>query len=164
MTEYYLHLGSNIGNRQANLSFAIEQIANSIGDVVLDSSLYETEAWGFETEDFFLNQAIKVKSNLSPEVLLDKALEIESLMGRKRIEGNYSSRIIDIDILFNESYIVNTESLIVPHPHIQKRMFVLVPLYEIAPHFIHPLLKKSIKQLFNDCKDKGEVSVYKRHQ
>ena len=122
---------------------AKKMIEESIGSVVSVSSVYETEPWGFESDNEFLNMVLCVETDLSPSGLLGRILMIESQLGRIRCENQYSSRNIDIDILLYNNEIVNEAALEIPHPRMHERRFVLVPLAEIAPELIHPVLKKS---------------------
>lgn len=158
MIKIFLSLGTNIGNKLANLSTAIAEIEKNIGHINQQSAIFETEAWGFESDSNFFNQVIILESNLEPTQLIDSCLKIEKKMGRERNRtGNYESRIIDVDILFYGDSIVNEDNLSIPHPLLQKRRFILEPLNEIAPDFIHPVLGKSISKLLEDCTDTGLV-------
>jgi len=160
MTTVFLSLGSNLENKHSNLSKAINEIDKKIGHVSERSGIYETESWGFESENDFLNCVIKVNTDLEPTQLIKQCLEIEKNMGRERKEnGNYESRIIDIDILFYDNWIVSEDKLQIPHPHLHKRRFILEPLNEIAPDLIHPLLEKPISILLFDCTDSGIVRL-----
>ena len=156
MAELYLLLGSNLGDREVNLNQAIKLLEERVGLISKTSSLYETAAWGKNDQPDFLNQAVCIITDDEPENILYKALQIEAELGRERIE-RWGSRIIDIDLLFMDEQIINTQRLTLPHPQIQNRRFVLVPLNEIAPEFIHPVLNKSIKELLVECPDKLEV-------
>ena len=140
----YLSLGSNLGNRQANLDQALKLISERmrLGKV---SSVYETEPVGMKEQPRFLNLACEVITHLSPEGLLSLLKGIEAKMGRYSRTGE--PRIIDIDIVLFGSQVINTPNLIVPHPRMHERAFVLIPLAEIAPDFVHPVLKKTIKEL-----------------
>ena len=161
MLKIFLSLGTNIGNKLANLSTAIAKIEKNIGHINQQSGVYETEAWGFKSESDFLNQVIMVETSLTPLQLLQCCLEIERSMGRERKQsGNYESRIIDVDILFYGDSIVNEEKLRIPHPLLEKRRFILEPLNEIAPDFIHPVMEKSITKLLEECTDTGVVKVF----
>jgi 2-amino-4-hydroxy-6-hydroxymethyldihydropteridine diphosphokinase len=143
------------------LQQAKDEIAHEIGVIEVFSSIYESEPWGFESENMFLNQVIRVKTILSPIDLLDKALKIESRLGRRRGVGEgYVSRSIDIDILFFNDEIIAENRLAVPHPKIPERMFTLVPLTEIDPDFVHPATGKSVKEMLDECPDKLKVYLY----
>ena len=156
----FLGIGTNLGNRELNLEQAITRIEEFIGPVLMTSSIYETEPWGFQAEDKFLNLVVKAETKLTPSGLLGRILMIESLMGRVRGPNRYSSRLIDIDILVYEEMIIDQESLKIPHPLLQERRFVLVPLCEIASEMIHPVLKKSYAKLLEICEDKNEVKKF----
>ncbi len=156
----FLGIGTNLGRRELNLKQAITRIEEFIGPVLMTSSIYETEPWGFQAEDKFLNLVVKAETKLTPSGLLGIILMIESLMGRVRGPNRYSSRLIDIDILLYEEIIIDQESLKIPHPLLQERRFVLVPLCEIASEMIHPALKKSFAELLKICEDKNEVKKF----
>ena len=157
----YLSLGSNMGDRQMLLQLAIGLITYRIGRVKQLSSVVETPAWGFEGDAFF-NACVGVETALNPQDVLNELLAIESLLGRerKKAEG-YQARTIDLDILFYEDKVIDTEHLNIPHPRMEKRNFVLAPLAEIAPDFKHPVLKQSIRQLVADSQDKANVTSLK---
>ena len=158
MSFVYLLSGSNLGNRKENLTRARVMIEQRIGDIRDLSSIYETEPWGFaEKTNSFYNQAMKVSTSLSPFELLDELLAIENEMGRLRNKKEYEARAIDIDILFYDERIINTDRLIIPHPGIHVRRFTLEILLEIAPECVHPVFKKDIKTLLNECKDDKKV-------
>ncbi|HMR89444.1 MAG TPA: 2-amino-4-hydroxy-6-hydroxymethyldihydropteridine diphosphokinase [Saprospiraceae bacterium] len=159
MHTYYLHLGSNKGDRTSYLSNAIKQIAAIIGQVTDQSSTYQTEPWGKKDQDDFLNIAIKVESNLAPEEALNAAKQIESAMGSEKKE-KWGPRIIDIDILYCDDLIMEKDNLVIPHPHIYERNFVLIPLMEIAGDFIDPVKEMSIEDIFDLCKDESEVLIF----
>lgn len=148
----YLGLGTNIGDKKENLARAIEKLSLALGECKALSSLIETEPWGFDSCNSFLNCTAAFDTGLSPFELLDTTERIERELGRtaKSSNGNYHDRIIDIDILFYGNTIIKSERLTVPHPLMQQRRFVLEPLAEIAPDTIHPVLAKSIKQLLNE--------------
>jgi 2-amino-4-hydroxy-6-hydroxymethyldihydropteridine diphosphokinase len=160
MKKIFLGIGSNLGDRLEIIDKAKIMIEESIGKIVVCSSVYRTEPWGFESKDEFLNMVLCLETELSASGVLGRILMIESQLGRLRSEKKYSSRNIDIDILFFGNEVVNEDSLKVPHPHLVERKFVLVPLAEIAPAFIHPVLKISMKSLLRTCKDTGEVEKY----
>ncbi len=154
----YLLLGSNLGNKLAQLQNAREQIVAKVGAIVQSSSLYESEPWGFESEEWFVNQVLKVETTLAPEALLAINQQIEQALGRERKQtGHYESRTMDIDILFYDDVILQTDNLTIPHPHLHERRFTLLPLAEIAPSLQHPALKKNIATLLEECGDKGLV-------
>lgn len=152
MIDVFLLLGSNLGDREEYLQKAIDLIAAELGVVAQKSSVYETEAWGKTDEPNYLNQVVRVNTQLSARQVLEKVLEIENRMGRVR-EEKWGSRIIDIDILFYGQDIINEPGLIVPHPELHNRKFTLEPLSELAPDLRHPALKKSIFQLKSELKD-----------
>jgi len=159
MSEVYLLTGGNIGNRLDYLLKAKEQIKKRCGSIVQESSVYETAAWGKEDQGAFLNQVLKIETNLHPEEVLKTILEIEEHLGRKR-QLKYGPRIIDIDILFFDDDIINQHTLKVPHPQMQNRRFVLVPLNEIAPAKIHPSLHKTMAQILAECPDPLAVNKF----
>jgi len=151
-------LGGNIGNVEETFMHAKLLLQKRLGLVVSSSALYRSPAWGFAHENDFLNQIIVVHTNQTPKACLTAALETEIDLGRTRSGGvGYEARIIDIDILFYENEIIDTESLTVPHPHIQERRFTLLPLCEIMPHYVHPILEKTCVQLLEECVDKSKV-------
>ena len=152
MNNVFLLLGSNLGDRNLLLQQAIRHIEEGIGPVVKKSSVYETQSWGKIGEPDYLNRVIEIQTALQAQAILQKILAIEQTMGRKR-EEKWGSRVIDIDILFFNSAIINEPGLHVPHPELHKRRFTLEPLAEIAPEFIHPVFKKNISQLKNELKD-----------
>lgn len=142
----YLSLGSNVGDREANLREAIARLSE-LGTITAQSSLYETEPVEMENaQPWFLNCAVAIETELGPEEVLDGVLAIEQRMGRRRT-GIKNSRNIDIDIIFFEDAVIASGELTVPHPAMQQRRFVLEPLAEIAPDVIHPVLKRSIREL-----------------
>lgn len=145
----YLGLGCNLGHRESSLKQAIEEIEKSIGSIVAQSAFYDTPAWGFASDHLFLNACLTVETLFSVRECLKKTQEIERKMGRtqKTVNGCYHDRIIDIDILFYDQEIIDEKDLKVPHPLIQERRFVLEPIVEIAPNFVHPVLHKTCKQL-----------------
>ncbi|WP_448697328.1 2-amino-4-hydroxy-6-hydroxymethyldihydropteridine diphosphokinase [Mucilaginibacter sp. AW1-3] len=143
MIDVFLLLGSNLGHRQLFLQQAEEAIGSQVGTVVKRSSVYETQSWGKTDLPDYLNQVLLVKTILKPREVLQRILAIEQTMGRERTE-KWGSRTIDIDILFYGNEIVNEPDLVIPHPHLHQRKFVLEPLAEIAPQYIHPVLNKTI--------------------
>jgi 2-amino-4-hydroxy-6-hydroxymethyldihydropteridine diphosphokinase len=145
-----------MGNSKEQLLLATKIIEQEIGLVMNASSFYATAAWGNENQSDFLNQVLIVETNIISAVLLKKVLAIEKTMGRVRTIKN-APRIIDIDILFFNNEIIHTKTLSVPHPEIQNRRFVLIPLEELTPSFIHPTLNKTINELVISCKDSLNV-------
>ena len=160
MGKVYLLLGGNLGDRKMLIANAEDELRKQIGDIVLKSSLYETKAWGREQQPNFLNKALVINTKLNAFEILKIIQNIEVKLGRKRVE-HWGSRTMDIDILFYENEIIDTEDLKIPHPLINIRKFVLSPLLEIIPDFIHPGLKKSVKELYLICEDKLEVTKIK---
>ena len=148
-------LGSNSGNKRQLITEAI-RILSSTEQWVMASSFYETAPWGFECDENFLNQVVVFQTRLSAFDFLQRCLETEKRLGRIRLAGGprYSSRPIDIDLLFYDSVILNTPDLILPHPRMQERNFVLTPLAEILPDFVHPVFQKTIATLLQECPDK----------
>ncbi len=150
--------GSNSGDRQALITQAIRKLSET-GRIISGSSFYETEPWGFECQENFLNQITVFETALSPEAFLQTCLDTEKQLGRIRTTDGprYSSRPIDIDLLFCDSRILNTPALTLPHPRMCERNFVLVPLAEIMPDFVHPVLGKSIATLLEESPDRLQV-------
>ena len=156
MNTIYLLLGSNLGNSKAKLSEALLRIEKKIGLILRRSRLYSTAAWGNRAQPDFLNQVAIISTTLTAKETMQKILQIEKKMGRVRSEKN-APRVIDIDILFFNKEIINEPGLIVPHPQLQNRRFVLVPLNELSPGFKHPLEKETIHQLLRVCPDRLAV-------
>ena len=152
----YLLLGANLGDRTATLKRALENIRIDLGPVLKQSALYETAAWGGIDQPAFLNQVLKVLSVFPAEEILKKTLDIELRLGRVRRE-KWGSRDIDIDLLYVDDTVLNSETLTLPHPFLHERRFTLVPLAEIEPAFVHPVFHKTNQQLLAECPDKGEV-------
>jgi len=153
----YLSLGTNLGNKEENLRTAMTLIEEQVGTITSQSALYASAPWGFDSENTFLNNAISVETSLTPEELLSTTQRIEHTLGRthKSVDGQYSDRLIDIDILLYDDVVMHTPSLTLPHPLMHRRLFVLEPLSEIAPTMIHPLLQKEIATLYNELKAEG---------
>ena len=159
MNKVYFLLGSNMNNPVKQLTKAKSLLIKQIGNIVRESSIYETAAWGNPNQPNFLNQVIIINSNLSAQKTMQTILKIEEKMGRVRTKKN-APRIIDIDILFFNKDIVAEPNLIVPHPLLQQRRFVITPLNELSPNFKHPILKKTIHQLLQLCTDKLDVKKF----
>ena len=155
----YLSLGSNLHDREKNLLLAIKKINERCGKVIEVSSLYQTGPWGMQNQPEFLNQVIEIESSYSPHELLQKLLVIEKEMGRKPAP-RWGPRVIDIDILFYDQKIISDDDLVVPHVGIPHRRFALLPLSEIAPRYIHPLLNKTIERMLEDCVDPLQAEIY----
>jgi len=158
MNKIYLLLGSNMGNSKSQLNTAVKQVNKKIGKVIRHSHLYTTAAWGKTDQPDFLNQVIIAETKRSAIEIMQEILLIETAMGRIRTEKN-APRIIDIDILFFNKEIITADELVIPHKEIPNRRFVLVPLNELSPNFIHPVLQKTIHQLLRDCVDKLPVAL-----
>lgn len=154
MAIVYLGLGTNIGNRRGNLVKAAALLAERVGDILALSGFMETEPWGFDSENLFLNAAIKMETPLTPDELLSATQAIEREMGReKKSDGSYHDRVIDIDILLYDNRVIEQPGLIVPHPLMQERLFVMAPLAEIAPFERHPLLGQTFMELADSLRD-----------
>lgn len=151
-----LSLGGNVGNVKRTFLKSIGLLEEKIGKVRLASSVYKTKAWGIEDQSDFLNQVMVLDTILPPSEVLQLCLEIELELGRDR-EEKWQERVIDIDLLFYENKVINSKELVIPHPYIQDRNFVLFPLSEIIPDFIHPLLGETVLELKKSCTDKLPV-------
>lgn len=159
MHTVYLSLGSNLGDRYKSIDKAVDRIGEIAGNVVMRSSFYQTPPWGFNAEKAFLNIALKIETSLSPYQLLKCLQTIEAEMGRKRNGKGYSSRTIDIDILFFDNLIIVEEELTVPHRFIPERNFVLAPMNEISPSFVHPVLQQSIQKIYQNSSDTSKAII-----
>ncbi len=159
MHSYYLHLGSNQGDRNEFLQKALQLISEKIGTINLKSNIYETEPWGMKEQENFLNMAIEVKSTKSPEDVIQSIKSIESALGSAK-SAKWGPRSIDIDVLYCDDLIIKSSEITIPHPHIQDRNFVLIPLLEIAGDFTDPVHKMTIDELYDLCKDTGEVFIF----
>ena len=163
MTLVYLSIGSNKGDKVNNIHQATSLIANCDGvKLVRASTLYESEPWGEKNQPWFVNAALEVKTTLQPEEFLKKMQEIEIRLGRKKDENTkkWGEREIDIDIIFWNNEIINEDNLKVPHPYAHKRAFVLVPLLELIPDFVHPVIKKSLLDIHSELDDPEDVYLY----
>lgn len=152
MATVYLGLGTNLGNKEANLRTSIHKLQKRIGKQVSLSSFYETAPWGFESDHSFLNAAIGLETSLSPIEILHITQEIEKELGRtkKSVNGSYSDRLIDIDILLYDTLVLQTPELTIPHPLMTERDFVMKPLIEIAGNVIHPTRQKTLSELYQE--------------
>ncbi len=159
MAQVYIQLGTNLGDRERNLSTANWHLSRLPSRLVRASSIYETEAWGIQDQPTFLNQVILIETDILPFRLLDEVLAIEKRMGRMRRE-KWKERLIDIDILFYDELVIESERLSIPHPFIQERNFVLVPMVEIAPDHCHPKFKLNMTELLELSKDPLEVHAW----
>ncbi len=148
-SQLYLSLGTNLGDKHENLRTALRLIGERIGTISGESSIMETSPWGYESSNLFLNMAVEVKTNKDPFEILDITREIEREMGRNRKSQNgYADRIIDIDLILYDQQIIDSQFLQLPHPLLHLREFVLKPLCEIAPDQKHPILEKTISELY----------------
>ena len=157
----FVLLGSNLGDRQLLVNQACAMMGERCGKIVAKSRLYESEPWGFKSEHWFLNQVVEISTSLSPDELMTTLLSIERELGRDRStphEG-YVSRPMDLDIIYYGSQIVDTQMVTAPHPRLHLRRFTLMPLCDIAPDFVHPVLKKNNCQLLDECQDLGKINV-----
>ncbi len=159
MNKAYLLTGGNLGDREQNLATARFLINEQCGTIVTASSIYETAAWGKTDQPFFLNQALELDTPLNAKQLIRRILKIEKIMGRIRDE-KYGPRLIDIDILLFNNEKHNYQFLKVPHPEMQNRRFALLPLTEIAPEVVHPVMNKTIATLLKECMDMLQVKKY----
>lgn len=158
MNLVYLLLGSNLGNRINHIEQAIWMLTDTIGTMKAASSLYETEPWGREEQPLFCNSVVCMQTYLSPEVLLSRLQAIEKKLG-KVIQEKWGPRSIDIDILYYNDYIRDTLHLKIPHKELPQRKFALIPLCEIAPHFIHPVYQQTNSVLLRNCLDLHKVWI-----
>jgi 2-amino-4-hydroxy-6-hydroxymethyldihydropteridine diphosphokinase len=147
----YIGLGTNLGDKRGNLINAAAMLGSDRNINLLKlSSLYRTPAWGNAAQPCFLNAVARIKTALAPEQLLTALKQMEKSLGRKTVNGRYQPRLIDMDIIFYDDKVVNAEDLIIPHPHLHKRRFVLAPMNELAPNLLHPVYKRTIRHLFMD--------------
>ena len=162
MAIVYLSLGSNLGDRVGYLQQATSLLsASEKVNVVATSSFYESEPWQMNSENWFVNAVIQISTSLTPQELLNECQRIENQLGRKRNNSRtYKDRTLDIDILFYDNLILNTENLTIPHKNFCKRAFVLVPMLEIAQDFIHPVYQKTVMQLYDELENPEMVVLY----
>jgi 2-amino-4-hydroxy-6-hydroxymethyldihydropteridine diphosphokinase len=159
MNKAILLIGGNLGDRTGHLQQAVEQIDKLVGKVEKTSALYETAAWGVTAQPDYLNQALLVSTDMDAQTLLQTVLEIEHQIGRIRRQ-KWGARVIDIDIIFYNDAVINLPELKVPHPQMQFRQFVLVPLREIIPDWQHPVLHQTISTLLEQCTDQLPARKY----
>ena len=157
MNKAVLLFGSNLGDSQLLFQQAISLIDERLGDLEMQSTLYQSPPWGFDHENDFINQVLIVNTEKDAEKVLQSCLQIESDLGRRRTIQGYGARTIDIDVLFVNNEVIETDNFILPHPRLHLRKFTLLPLVELIPNFVHPTLQKSIQDLLAACKDKSEV-------
>jgi len=157
--EVYIGIGSNLGNKRENYLEALERIAKLPKTrIIKESSVYESQPHG-DSKEWYINGVIEIETEIKPELLLNKFKNIERAMGRKKVRKKWGARIIDIDILLYDSLVMNKKSLKIPHPEMHQRKFVLIPLSELAPQVIHPVLSVSISELLFGVKDDKKVSL-----
>lgn len=158
----FVLLGSNLGNREHLVNQACMMIGERCGRIIAKSKMYESEPWGFQSEHWFLNQVIEIITSLSPDDLMLALLAIEKELGRDRSVAHegYGSRPMDLDVLYYGNGIIATQLVSAPHPRLHQRRFTLLPLCDIAPDFVHPLMKKTNRQLLEECQDEGIVRIF----
>ena len=165
MAKVILSLGSNLHDKKQNLLNALKKIDNKIGKILKISSIYQTDPWGFDTENRFLNMAIMLETSLSPKGLLEELKSIEKSAGRtQKTTTHYESRCLDIDIIFYNEEVYFDKDLQLPHKHAHKRKFVLIPVAEICPNFIHPIFNKTILELLQFCNDNKTVELFDKSE
>ncbi len=153
-------LGSNLGDRFKALRRAMELIDGEAGKIIAASSVWETEPWGFDADEQFLNMVIVLETTLDPKMLIQRFRSIEGRMGRKKNGGGkYESRIIDLDILFWDDRVISVPGLEVPHPKLHSRRFVLEPLMEVAPETVHPVTGLTVAEMLQFCEDNSDVRL-----
>ena len=162
MAIYYLCLGTNSGDRKKLIEQAVSFLDMSENiKIIRTSALYETEPWGVKNQDWFLNLALEIKTSLNPQDLLVKCLNIEKTLGRNRDkEARWGSRPIDIDIIFYDKSVIKSDVLTIPHERMHLRAFVLVPLLELIPDFVHPVLNQTVSELYDNLEDVEDVYLY----
>jgi 2-amino-4-hydroxy-6-hydroxymethyldihydropteridine diphosphokinase len=159
----FLLLGSNVDPREDYMSQAVSVIADRFGISPVKSSLYESEPWGFQAETFFLNQVVVFETDFCATEIHAITQNIETELGRERKAGDgYASRKMDIDVLYVNDLVLDSEDLVLPHPRLHLRKFTLMPLLEIAPDWVHPVLNDNHRELFEQCNDPGNVWIYQK--
>ena len=156
--DVFVLLGSNLGDSINQLGRAQRLIELMCGRIMSTSSIYRTAAWGNRDQPDFYNQVIGIKTALAPDILMNKCLAIEAQMGRKR-QGNWTPRIIDIDLLLYDEKTITEKNVTIPHPRLHLRKFTLIPLAEIAPDHVHPIYGMTITELLKVCSDQSEVEI-----
>jgi len=153
----YIALGTNLGHRKSNLQAAMDAMPPEI-NIMAESHIYETPPWGYEDQPAFLNMVVKAETSLKPEALLKYLKQLEGKLGR---ESNFrwGPRLIDLDILFYDDLVIDTPPLVIPHPRLHKRGFVLVPLMDVAPEITHPVLQRKVNELLSESDTEGIVRV-----
>ena len=159
---YFLSLGSNLGDKEKNLTLALFSLEKEGVEILKMSSLYETQPVDFPSQPWFYNQLVEVRTKANPEALLDLVKKIEQKMGRKRGQKK-RPRIIDIDIILAEDSVIRKKELKIPHPRMEKRNFVLLPFVEISPDTVHPVFNEDMKTLWKKSDDRSIVKQIKRH-
>lgn len=162
MKTAYICVGSNMGDRLGYVQQANNLLNDTKGiKVVQSSSLYESEPVGFKDQEWFVNAVLEIKTSLSPSELLDECMRIEKQLGRVRDAKNqWGERTLDLDILFYDNTVISKDNLQIPHPRVQERAYALVPMLEIAPDFVHPVIKKTIFEIHSELEDPEEVYLY----
>ena len=153
----YLMLGGNVGNRNDYLRRCVDLLNRDAGTVTGMSAIYESEPWGFDDSVWFLNQAVALRTQHAPLTLLEIVQQIEQALGRSRTHSGYHARTMDIDILLFGNCVIDSPKLVIPHPRIAERMFVLQPMAELAPDFEHPVLHRTMTYLRDRCEDRKMV-------
>lgn len=159
-----ISLGANQGNRIKNLSKARKILEVVLGKIKIMSSVYESSSWGYSDPVNYFNQVILIDTEVEPLEILHKCLATEKALGRTRTTSNYEARPIDIDILFYNDLKHHSTELIIPHPKLHLRRFVLEPLHQVRPDFVHPVFKKTVSELLMQCKDTGWVKLIKNNE
>lgn len=158
MATVYLGLGTNLGNKEAHLQYALEKISVSIGYIKSSSAVYQSEAWGYQSDNRFLNMVVCTDTELAPDVLLNRCKSIEQSAGRKNKKNEgYADRVLDVDILYYDALILRQAKLSIPHPLIAERRFVLQPLCDIASTFVDPVQGTTVNELLSKCKDHSSI-------